>query len=392
MNAVELPLWPGFDNEPVTHEIEQVALGARTVDVAWDDGRTSRYHFRWLRDMCPCNECLNPITREQLLDISTVPESIAAVSADIDAAGALVIAWSDNQHSSRYHPGWLRHHDYSNRAAAAVASTEITTWGREFAEHIPTFDGGAVLGSDEALHAWLIALRRYGLARLRDVTTESSAIERVAARIGVIRESNFGRVFDVRSQPDPVSNAYTPVGLLPHTDLPTRETQPGIQMLHCLQNTARGGESVMVDGFRLAETLREEQPAAFEVLTRIPIDYTNRAQDSDYRWRAPMIALDDAGAVTELRPGVSLRAPVDAPFDEMDALYDGIQAFVRYTCDARLRAVFPIRPGDLLAMDNRRVLHARNSYETSSGERHLRGCYLDRDELLSRIRVLERHR
>ncbi len=216
------------------------------------------------------------------------------------------------------------------------------------------------------------------------------AIERVAARIGVIRESNFGRVFDVKSKTDPDSNAYTPVGLLPHTDLPTRETQPGIQMLHCLQNTARGGESVMVDGYRLAATLRQEQPAAFDVLTRIPIDFTNRAVDSDYRWRAPMIALDDSGAVTELRPGVSLRAPVDAPFDEMDALYDSIQAFVRLTRDPRLRAVFPIRPGELLAMDNRRVLHARNAYDAGSGERHLRGCYMDRDELLSRIRVLER--
>ena len=74
----------------------------------------------------------------------------------------------------------------------------------------------------------------------------------------------------------------------------------------------------------------------------------------------------------------------------MDALYDAIQIFVGLTRDDRLRAEFPIRTGDLLAFDNRRILHARNAYDPSTGERHLRGCYLDRDELHSRIRWLER--
>ncbi len=71
-------------------------------------------------------------------------------------------------------------------------------------------------------------------------------------------------------------------------------------------------------------------------------------------------------------------------------IYDGIQTFFELANDPALRAVFPIHAGDLLAFDNRRVLHARTAFDASSGRRHLVGCYLDRDELLSRLRVLAR--
>ena len=104
------------------------------------------------------------------------------------------------------------------------------------------------------------------------------------------------------------------------------------------------------------------------------------------------VALDDHGAVRELRPGALLRAPVNVPYEQMEAVYDGIQTFFRLTNDHTLHAVFPFRPSDLVAFDNRRVLHARNAYDTRNGERHLQGCYIDQDELLSRLRVLERRR
>ena len=385
-----LPITPDFGSWSVRHHIREANVDGGHVRVLWDDGRESRFHFRWLRDTCPCSECLNPDSREQILDVSTLDPHIAAREATVDAAGALAVIWDGDGHRSRFHPGWLRAHDYSNPASERNHTALIETWDAGFAARIPTFDGGAVMADDAVLLDWLTALCRYGLTRLHDVPIDDDALLRAAARIGVVRESVFGRTFDVRAESNPISNAYTSMGLLPHTDLPTREVQPGIQMLHCLTNEASGGESVMVDGLRLAEVMRREHPQAFDVLTRVPIEFSSRGRDSEYRWRAPMIALNDEGQVTELRPGALLRAPVHAPFDEMEAVYDGIQTFFRLTNDDALRAVFPIRPGDLLAFDNRRVLHARTAYDTRHGERHLRGCYIDQDELLSRIRVLMR--
>ena len=47
-----------------------------------------------------------------------------------------------------------------------------------------------------------------------------------------------------------------------------------------------------------------------------------------------------------------------------------------------------MQPGDLLLFDNERVLHGRAG--ESIGERHLQGCYADRDGLKSTLAVLER--
>ena len=48
---------------------------------------------------------------------------------------------------------------------------------------------------------------------------------------------------------------------------------------------------------------------------------------------------------------------------------------------------FKLEPGDLLTFDNWRVLHGRQAYQPSTGMRHLQGCYVDRDEVLSRLRM-----
>lgn len=46
--------------------------------------------------------------------------------------------------------------------------------------------------------------------------------------------------------------------------------------------------------------------------------------------------------------------------------------------------------GDLLAFDNRRVLHGRRGYDAHGGKRFIEGIYGDRDDLHSSIRTLRR--
>lgn len=46
--------------------------------------------------------------------------------------------------------------------------------------------------------------------------------------------------------------------------------------------------------------------------------------------------------------------------------------------------------GEMVVFDNRRVLHGREAFNPATGYRHLHGCYVDRGEWDSRIRVLAR--
>ncbi len=390
----DLPPTPDFDSYPVPAAIVAVTVepGGGVLRLDWSDGRTSRYHAIWLRDNASDVENLNPETREQWSDVSALPEEVGIASAEIDVSGALCVRWMSEDLVSRFHPGWLYGHDYSNPRGADAAEIAPVTWDRRSLPEPPSFDGARVLGDDDVLEAWLGTIATYGIARLRDVPAEPGMVARVAERLGPVRESNFGRVFDVKVKTGPGSNAYTAVALTPHTDLPTREYQPGLQFLHCLQASCRGGRAIMIDGFELAERLKRREPRAYRALTEIPWPMNNRATDSDYRWRSPVIRLDHAASVKELRVAPFLRAPLTAPFDQVEEAYRALRLFFEAVADPDLRMSFDYRPGDLVAMDNRRVLHGREAYDPEAGERWLQGCYGEREELFSRLRILARRR
>ena len=389
-----MPPTPDFDSYPVPAAIVAVASEdqGRVLRLEWSDGRTSRYHAIWLRDNASDSDNLNLETREQNTDVTAVPLDVRIAEARVDEAGALEIGWSVGSARSRFHPGWLHVHDYSNGSRPDDVAVAPQLWDAESLPEPPSFDGAAILGDDETLEAWLRAVCRFGIARLRDVSTEAGMVARVAERIGPVRTTNFGHVFDVRVQHGPGSNAYSTGALTPHTDLPTREYQPGLQFLHCLRNASMGGEALMVDGFSLAARVRERDPEAYELLTRVEWPWSNRAPDSDYRWRSPVIRLDERGDVAELRVVPFLRAPLDLAFEEVEPAYRALRVFFEVVAEPGHQMRFDYRPGDLVLMDNRRLLHGREAYREASGERWLQGCYGEREELLSRLRILARRR
>lgn len=369
------------------HRIVAASRRGDDVMVRWSDGRDSPYDALWLRDNCPCTTCVNPVTREQVFEITAVPDDHAP--AHIDASPTrLTVLWTDG-HVSPYEAGFLRVHAYDDASRAERRRTK-RPWRADRLAAIPTFSYADVTGSDRGLLAWLSALEAEGLTKMVGVPTEPGTVGRVANLISFMRETNFGIIFDVMTKPEADSNAYTSLQLPFHTDLPTRELQPGVQFLHCLVNGATGGESQFVDGFAVAEALRDEDAALFDILATTPVEFRNKARRSDYRCRAPVIGLDTQGAVSEVRVANFLRAPFDLAPAEMRPFYRAYRRFSQLTTDPRFLVEARLDAGEMWTFDNRRVLHARAAFDPTSGDRHFQGCYLDRDELLSRIRVLER--
>jgi gamma-butyrobetaine dioxygenase len=358
------------------------------IRVRWADGRVSPFHHQWLRDNCPCGECVYSVTREQVLEIVDVDAHLRAIDVHIDQ-GFLSVTWSGG-HRSQYDPGWLRAHAYDadSRAERRAAKPKSQLWDSRF--QLPVFEYSTVMEDSNALLQWLLALRDSGLTQIRGVPTEPGSLALIAKRISFIRESNFGVLFNVQSKADADSNAYTAFNLPLHSDLPTRELQPGLQFLHCLVNEADGGESIFVDGFAIANALREEDPEAFKALCEIPVEFRNKDRHSDYRRLAPIIALDALGDVAEIRMANFLRGPFETSEEQMPLLYRAYRRFIAMTREDRFRLVKRLNPGELWCFDNRRTLHARNAFDPASGARHFQGCYIDRDELLSRILVLQR--
>ena len=49
-----------------------------------------------------------------------------------------------------------------------------------------------------------------------------------------------------------------------------------------------------------------------------------------------------------------------------------------------------LEDGEMVVFDNRRTLHGRTGFTSQRHPRHLQGCYLTRDSVLSNLAVLER--
>ncbi|MFJ2530187.1 gamma-butyrobetaine dioxygenase [Pseudomonas helmanticensis] len=378
-----------FRTYPLISALGGVQSLADRVAIEWADGRISPFHHVWLRDNCPCPQCVYNVTREQVFESVDAAEDLKPAAVHIDTDGCLRIDWQDG-HLSRFDPGWLRAHAYDDdsRAERLAGKPKPYLWRSDL--QLPVFDYSALMNDNAALLQWLIAVRDIGLTQVRGVPTEPGSLKLIAQRISFIRESNFGVLFNVQSKADADSNAYTAFNLPLHTDLPTRELQPGLQFLHCLVNDAEGGESVFVDGFAIADALRSEDPASFQALCEIPVEFRNKDRHSDYRCLAPIIALDALGRVAEIRMANFLRGAFDTSVEQMPRLYRAYRRFIAMTREPRFRLMQRLNPGELWCFDNRRTLHARNAFDPATGGRHFQGCYVDRDELLSRILVLQR--
>jgi gamma-butyrobetaine dioxygenase len=257
----------------------------------------------------------------------------------------------------------------------------------------PTHAGPTVIESPEARRAFLNDLCALGLARLRGLRPDDGPA--LAALLGPVRSSNFGDFWDVKAvvdhRGDAATNttANTSLRLGPHTDLPTRETPPGFQFLHCVENEAVGGYSTMADGLALVDHLERENPAALEALTTLRWVFANRGMGIDHRWTGPMIELAGDGHPITFRAFYPLRAFPDMAPDDLPRAYEAMSLFSTLADSDAFRLAYPFRPGDLVAFDNRRILHGRDAFSVE-GTRHLKGFYIDHDDVFSSARTLNR--
>ncbi|MAM59140.1 MAG: taurine catabolism dioxygenase TauD [Salinicola sp.] len=395
-----LPATPDFDAWPVDHSITGITHDDRQLTIDWQDGRRSRYHSIWLRENAADDSTINPTTRERILDLSRLGAWPTIGEAHLETSGAVTLEFLPERRRLSFHPGWLRAHDYDNETAAEDPLVATTHWRGAERSEPTTLDASGWMDAehdatsiDPLLEQALEAVIGEGLVRLRNLPVEPGSLDLIARRIGPPRPTNFGHLFDVRAKPDPDSNAYTSIALPPHVDLPTREYQPGLQLLHCLENDTVGGEAVMMDGFAVAEALRERHPEHFATLTRVRWCYANTARTSDYVWFDPMIKLDARGEFDEVRIADFLRGPLMAPFDDVEPAYAALMTLQRLLREPEFALRFGYAPGDLVIFDNRRLLHARDAFDISQGGRRwLQGCYLERDEARSRLRMLHRAR
>ena len=256
-------------------------------------------------------------------------------------------------------------------------------------------DPARVIWNEHATDAerlsWLQSFLERGFILFKGVPTASRTLLKVAAAFGYTRDTNFGLYFDVRSVPDANDLAYTSIALDPHTDNPYRSPVPGVQLLHCLINETSGGYSTLVDGFAAAERLRREDAEAFRILTRTPVRFRFRDPKTEMVASSSLIEVDGTGALQAINFSPRLDYVPLQPPQELHAYFGARRALDRLLRSPQFEIRFLLNAGELMMMDNRRLLHGRTAFDPREGLRHLQGCYIDIDGPRSQYRVLRRH-
>ena len=72
----------------------------------------------------------------------------------------------------------------------------------------------------------------------------------------------------------------------------------------------------------------------------------------------------------------------------IEPAYRALEIFESILYDRSLWWQPLLQPGDLLLVDNHRVLHGREAFDPAGGERYLQSCSVDRDDFHIRYRRL----
>ena len=360
--------------------LQRAELGDGCIAFRWSDGFEAAFAAAWLWDNAPADTRVG-VQRLRSAQSLAAAGMIRNIAVEGDMARLAftdeILVWPGAQLRA-----FATRHDTPDERILWPAGADIAAR--------PAISCKDYLGHDNALRSALADVAKFGLVRLSDAGTALDEVERVVDRFGFIRETNYGRLFEVRVVADPDNLAFTARALEPHTDNPYRDPAPTLQLLHCIQDSGSGGATFFLDGFALAEWFRAQHPDDFAVLAgrAVPFAYAS-ASGERYAARTPVLRLNADGQLTGLRFNHRALQTVDFGAADTARWYDAYLKFAR-AADAQARHFsFAMQPGDIVIFDNERILHGREAFSGASN-RLLRGCYSDRDGLLATLARLGR--
>ena len=367
------------------YTINKIVKKNQFIEITWLDKHISKFHFLWLRDNCP--SVIHPTANMRIFNILSVTKKIYPKEININKT-KLIIYWSEKNHISNFEIKWLRDHCYSLNKNKKYISPYFF-WDQRLKKtfNIIKIDHDKVLSNENILKKWLQLLHEYGFAIIKNAPTKKKSAFKILNKISHHRETFFGTPFEVINVPKPKNTAYTADALRNHTDLPYFEYAPGYQFLHCLVNDAKGGNSSVVDGFAVANYLKKNEKEVFKVLTNTYVKF----KDTDYTQKATrvlhssLITLTKDKDFNDIRFSMAAMGTVDVDSNKMKKFYEAYYLFAKLLHSKKFKIDFRLESGDIFCFNNRRVLHGRTSFDPNSGNRHLQGYYIERDEILGRL-------
>jgi len=347
-------------------------------------GLKKEIHPFWLRERVNGEKFVDKSTQQRLFDPTQLQENIQIKNLSL-CNDFLEVNFNDGASTKIAVIDIFKEFSSINE----IKQIEKIKWDSSFSEQ-NTFEFDENIFETEEMYKALINFYQYGFVLFKNVPTRDNFIVKFANSIGSVRRTNFGEFFNVQSKLNPNDLAYTSLNLAPHTDNPYRNPVPCIQILQCIENEVSGGLSTLVDGYTVSEKLKQEFTDYYKILTEVKIRFQFIDQTIVLEDWGEMIQLDESGNFKQVRfsPRLDFVPLIDK--EKLELFYSARKKLSELYNSENYKIEFKLLPGDLLMMDNYRLLHGRTKYDANEGNRFLQGCYIDYDSTEGRLKHLKR--
>jgi len=360
--------------------IKKIKILSDDLHVYFNNEREEIYPNIWLRDHARDEENWDKRSNQRKTFTATLDFKLKIKSAEIlDNGKSIKIIWPDLEKPVTYSYEFLFNNSLNNKSKI----DSLKLWKENDLDDQIYIDFETVQ-SNEGYKKFLKNLYQYGFSVVQNCKTEMSSVENIVNKIGYVRNSIFGGLWSFESNEDKADSAYTQEELRPHTDATYSNDAPGLQLLLCCEYKAKGGDSIMVDGFKIAEMIKKDNKELFDILSTINVKGSYIGDGVFLEAERPIFNLNSKKELFQVSFNNYDRAPFRFEKDLTIKFYEAIRTFDLMANSKEYQWRHILKPGELLIFNNWRVLHGRGSFD---GTRKISGCYINKEDFDSSCRM-----
>ena len=346
----------------------------------FNDNKFETFPNIWLRDHIKNKENWDFKTNQRITYTANLDINIKVKKAKLLKKGKFIeILWSDENKPTKYSYEFLK----KNSLKKEETKSDIQFWkDKDIKNQI--FINYKQLQTKVGFKNLLKKIHIYGFAVVRNCSKNLNSVEYIAKKIGYVRNSIFGGLWTFESNNKKADSAYSIQELRPHTDSTYSNDAPGLQLLLCCKYDAKGGDSIMVDGFKLANEIKQKYKKHFKTLTNTKVKGSYIGDGVRLEAKRPIIKLNEKNNFDQISFNNYDRAPFRETNQKTINFYKAIKVFDTMANQKQYQWRHILKPGELLIFNNWRVMHGRGAF---SGTRKMAGCYINKEDFDSCCRM-----
>ena len=360
--------------------IKNIKILPDKINILFSNNKEDNFLNIWLRDHAKDEDSWDHRSNQRKIFTAKLDPKLHIKKAILKDNGKSVdILWSDLKKPINYTSNFF----LENSNKSQKINNNIKIWDKkDIGEEIYTDFQSTI--TNDGFKEFLEKLYKFGFVVIQNCKTEMSSVEKIANKIGYVRESIFGGLWSFESNNDMADSAYTQDELRPHTDSTYSNDAPGLQLLLCCHYEATGGESIMVDGFKIAEKIYKENRDLYTLLSEIEVTGQYIGDGVFLEAKRPIFKLNSNKELVQVSFNNYDRAAFRMDDEKTLKFYDAIREFDLIANNREYQWRHILKPGELLIFNNWRILHGRGSFK---GDRKMSGCYINKEDFDSSCRM-----